>query len=132
MSLLDFFKSEETTPEPSGLEQQSNIIDDAVLKSADLENQGGKITVAGAFFELYHPFGEMYGWNEKKIDTDELLRILNDAGITREEINTLINTELGSLNEEGYKKHFNSRKHPELWPIRKKLAEVLKKELVTA
>lgn len=103
---------------------------------ADLEQQGGKNIVAGAFFELYKPFGKKYGFDESKIDANELLEILNEAGITKEEIDALVNAEIGELGADNFKKNtdtsntFDNR--PDLIPLRNKFVKILGGELIEA
>lgn len=107
-----------------------------IKNTSEFDEQGGKNVVAGAFFELYKPFGNKYGYDESKIDESELLEILDQAGITKQEIDTLVNAEIGELGADHFKKNTEAsnvfEKHPELIPIRNKFVKVLGGELIEA
>ena len=90
---------------------------------------GGESIVASSIFELHPPLGERYKW--QAINAFDLSKLLDEAGITEEEIAFLVETDIRPQDDKGIKEAINFD-DARLREIRNKLAKVSGKELIEA
>ncbi len=96
--------------------------------------RSGAEAVANQLMELSRYVGDKYGYNPRNISENELLDILNESGVTEDEVTLLMKSKIGELNAKGEKPSIddNLNNHPELIEMRDKIAGYLNKAKIAA